>query len=145
MKVMTVLATIIATTGLELTVSSIRPTGALTVQAKASSKVIPKKWQGTWHSKPGYYYETKHIRKNMNEPKMKAVLHKKTVTWKWVGYRPKGFDKKTHVMYLGKTVGIRVFTMHGQLPYPGVMTYLSLWKTHNIQIAYKGTHTDLYR
>lgn len=145
MKIMTAVATVVAATGMGLVVASSSAIGTTTAQAKSSSQVIAKKWRKTYYSKPGYYFETKHIKKNMNEPKMKAVLHKKTVTWKWIGYQPKGFDKKTHVMRLGKTAGTRVFTMHGQVPYPGVMTYLSLAKPHHIMIAYQGTHTDLYR
>ncbi|MCW3779043.1 hypothetical protein [Levilactobacillus namurensis] len=137
-------ASVVAILGLGATVPGISALEPVPVQAKAKTRMIPKKWRGTWHSKAGYYYQTKHVKKNMNEPKMKATIHAKTVTWKWVGYRPKGFDKKTHVMRLGKKMGPQYYRLRGQVPY-GILSYLAYDNAHHMLILYKGTHTDLYR
>lgn len=69
---------------------------ANTVQA--SSVSFPKNMRGHWKSKPEYTWEKKHINKWMAIPAIDMKVTAKKATWHYVGYIPKGFNHKKHVL-----------------------------------------------
>lgn len=112
--------------------------------ANAKSRGLPKSYQGTWHSKPIYTYETKHINKNIAEPRMKAVLHSKTIKWHWYGHSPKGYTHKWHTMYVG-SASYGTYKLTGAVPQGG-NTFIYRASRHHLVLAYEhGNQTDLYR
>src|SRR5699024_1505496 len=59
---------------------------------------FPKNMRGHWKSKPEYTWEKKHINKWMAIPAIDMKVTAKKATWHYVGYIPKGFNHKKHVL-----------------------------------------------
>jgi len=133
---------LINTAIIALTLSAVLPA------IPASANTLPKSYRGTWHAKPGYVWKTKHINKNMVEPRMKLVVHAKTIKWNWYGHLTKhdgrAYNRRVHTMRIGKKAG-DAYTLRGHGPHDG-MTYIYRFNAHKLQLAYEhGAETNFHR